>query len=162
ALKLMKRNQACITAHRERFHREAVLAGQLEHEHIVPVYQVDEIQVAGIGAVPYLAMKLLQGESLEQRLNREKKLPIPAVLRIGREGALGLAAAHEKGMIHRDIRPANIWLEKERDRVKLVDFGLARAYDEDIAITQTGYMVGTPAYMSPEQAEGEDLDSRSD
>src|SRR5262249_41219262 len=60
------------------------------------------------------------------------------------------------------VKPANIWLERERDRVKIVDFGLARGYDEDIAITQSGYMVGTPAYMSPEQAEGEDLDSRSD
>src|SRR5262249_36973679 len=105
---------------------------------------------------------LLQGESLEQRLNREKRLPIPEVLRIGREMALGLAAAHEKGMIHRDIKPANIWLEKERDRVKIVDFGLARAYDEDIATTQTGYRGGRPPSMPPERAGGEDLDRRSD
>jgi serine/threonine protein kinase len=162
ALKVLKRNQASVRTQRERFQREAVLAASLEHEHIVPVYHVDEVQVDGVGAVPYLAMKLLQGESLEERLNREGRLPPDEVLRIGREVALGLAAAHEKGLIHRDIKPANIWLEKEKDRVKIVDFGLARRPDEDTSITQSGFMVGTPAYMSPEQAEGEDLDRRSD
>src|ERR1019366_6177993 len=110
---------------------------------------------------PYLAMQLLQGESLAERLGREKQLPIPEVLRIGREIAEGLAAAHGRGVIHRDIKPANIWLERERGRVKILDFGLARAAD-DVNLTRTGTVMGTPEYMSPEQARGMSADARTD
>src|SRR5262249_27714608 len=114
ALKGMKKGCATNPVHRERFLREAEAAPALDHDNIVPVVQVGED-----GGVPYLAMKLLVGEWLEDRLNREGKLPPEQVVRIGMEVAEGLAAAHEKGLIHRDIKPANIFLEEARDRVKI-------------------------------------------
>ena len=150
ALKAMRAAVASSAEHRQRFQREAEAAAALDHDHIVTIYQVGEDR-----GIPYLAMKLLLGESLEDRLNRKAPLPTEEVLRISQEIAEGLAVAHERGLIHRDIKPANIWLEEGRDRVKIVDFGLARAWGEDTRVTQTGYMVGTPAYMAPEQAEGE-------
>ena len=107
-------------------------------------------------------MPFLKGESLDSRLNRESSMPIPEVLRIGREVAAGLAAAHDRGLIHRDIKPANIWLEGERARVKILDFGLARTADSQTHLTQTGAIVGTPAYMAPEQARGLQVDARCD
>jgi serine/threonine protein kinase len=158
ALKVMKKAQAANQVNRERFLREARAAAKIEHDHIVTIYQVDEDR-----GVPFIAMKLLVGESLEDRLNREGKLSFDEIIRIGQETALGLAEAHEKGLIHRDIKPANIWLEEGRGRVKLVDFGLARANDEDTRLTGENFMVGTPMYMSPEQAEGDrEIDARSD
>src|SRR5436305_1858013 len=101
---------------RQRFLREAQAAASIEHDHIVHIYQVGEDRGA-----PFLAMQLLKGESLEDRLRREGRLPPAEVLRIGREVAEGLAAAHERGLIHRDVKPANIWLEGARRRVKLLD-----------------------------------------
>ena len=160
ALKVLKKSQAALAGNRERFVREAQATAAIEHDHIVPIYQVDEDR-----GVPFLAMKLLVGESLEARLEREFKLPPDDIIRIGREIAEGLAAAHERGLIHRDIKPANIWLEEGRDRVKIVDFGLALAIDddEDERLTGEKYLVGTPLYMSPEQASGDlPLDHRTD
>jgi serine/threonine protein kinase len=159
ALKVMKKSMAQSAVNRGRFMREAVTAASIEHDHIVPIYEINEDR-----QVPYLAMKLLVGESLEDRLNRVGKLPIDEVLRIGKEIAEGLGAAHEKGLIHRDIKPANIWLEEGKGRVKIVDFGLA-AWTEsgDIRLTQENFLVGTPMYMSPEQASGDiPLDHRTD
>src|SRR5262249_27560015 len=86
---------------RQRFWREARAAAALEHDNVVPIYEVGEAVVEGVGLVPYLAMPLLRGESLDARLTREKKLPVADVLRIGRQIALGLAAAHKRGLIHR-------------------------------------------------------------
>src|SRR5207237_3039394 len=129
------------------------------------------LQVAEDRGLPYQAMHLLQGEPLEERLKREETLPLAEVLRMGREIATGLAAAHERGLIHRDIKPANIWLETPpgatgpaglQGRVKIVDFGLARAFGADAHLTQSGVIVGTPAYMAPEQAHGGAVDPRSD
>jgi serine/threonine protein kinase len=159
ALKVMKKTQAANEVNRLRFLREAQAAAAIEHDHIVTIYQVDEDR-----GVPFIAMKLLLGESLEDRLNREVKLPVEEVLRIGQEIAEGMAEAHERGLIHRDIKPANIWLEEGRDRVKIVDFGLALACnEEDARLTQSNYMVGTPMYMSPEQAEADvPVDHRCD
>ena len=160
ALKVLKKSQAALPGNRERFIREAQATAAIEHDHIVPIYQVDEDR-----NVPFLAMKLLVGESLEARLEREFKLPPDEIVRIGQEIADGLAAAHERGLIHRDIKPANIWLEEGRDRVKIVDFGLALALDddEDERLTGEKYLVGTPLYMSPEQASGDlPLDHRTD
>jgi serine/threonine protein kinase len=158
ALKVMKAELAAREENRLRFLREARAAAAIDHEHVVTIYQVGDHD-----GVPYLAMKLLRGESLEDRLNHlGGPLPLAEVLRIGREVAEGLAAAHERGLIHRDIKPANIWLEAGRDWVRIVDFGLARAADEDGTLTQTGILIGTPAYMAPEQAEGEPLDHRCD
>jgi serine/threonine protein kinase len=157
ALKAMR--PAVVTpANRERFLHEARTTAAIEHDHIVTIYQVGEDC-----GVPFLAMKLLQGQSLEDRLQAEGGwLPVAEVLRIGREVAEGLEAAHAKGLIHRDIKPANIYLEGERGRVKIVDFGLARAAQVDMNLTQEGLVMGTPAYMAPEQADDKPLDHRCD
>jgi hypothetical protein len=157
ALKAMLPTLAVSTSSRQRFIREARAAAAVEHEHIVAIYQVGEER-----NIPYLAMPLLKGESLEDRLAHEGKLPLPEVLRIGREIAAALAAAHERGLIHRDIKPAHIFLEGDRAKVKLLDFGLARAVQDDGQLTGQGGIVGTPAYMAPEQAAGENLDARCD
>jgi len=158
ALKVMKPSLAAHADFHRRFLREAQLAAAIEHEHIVTIYQVGDDR-----GVPYLAMKLLQGESLEDRLNRTGgRLPLEEVLRIGREVAEGLDAAHKRGLVHRDIKPANIWLEEGRDKVKIVDFGLARGASEDQHFTQAGAVIGTPSYMAPEQANGEEVDGRCD
>jgi WD40 repeat protein len=111
--------------------------------------------------LPYLVMQLIAGETLEQRLKREKKLPAKEIVRIGMQAARGLAAAHAQGLIHRDVKPGNILLEPPQDRVKLTDFGLARI-TEDVKLTSTGFVTGTPLYMAPEQAMGEEADPRSD
>ena len=157
ALKAMR--PAVVTpANRERFLHEARATAAIEHDHIVTIYQVGEDC-----GVPYLAMKLLQGQSLEERLQVEGGwVPVSEVLRIGREVAEGLEAAHAKGLIHRDIKPANVFLEGERGRVKIVDFGLARAAEVDMNLTQEGLVMGTPAYMAPEQADDKPLDPRCD
>ena len=157
AIKAMLPSVAARPGNRERFLREAQSAAAIDSDHIVPIYNVGEER-----GIPYLVMRLLQGETLEARLGRERALPIAWVLRIGREIAEGLAAAHERSLIHRDVKPANVWLEAPRGRVKLLDFGLARPAADDSGITQTGVILGTPAYMSPEQARGRNIDPRSD
>jgi serine/threonine protein kinase len=157
ALKAMLPGLAASSANRQRFLREARAAAKIEHDHIVTIYQVGEDR-----GVPFLAMPLLQGESLNERLQREPRLPVGEVLRISRETAAGLAAAHERGLIHRDVKPANLWLEANGGRVKLLDFGLARAAAESGHLTATGAILGTPAYMSPEQASGKAVDGRTD
>ena len=157
ALKVMRPSLAAVTAARQRFLREAQSAAALQHDNIISIFQVGEDR-----NVSFLAMQLLEGESLADRLKRESPLPVEEVLRIGREVAQGLAAAHERGLLHRDIKPDNIWLEGGNGRVKLLDFGLARAVDDGVQVTQTGAIIGTPKYMSPEQATGDELDQRSD
>ncbi len=157
AIKAMLPALAVSASAGKRFLREAQAMAQLEHDHIVRVYQVDEDR-----GVPFMAMEFLKGEPLDERLKREQKLPAAEVLRIGREIARGLEVAHKAGLIHRDIKPANIWLEGPEARVKILDFGLARAASQDSGLTQQGAIVGTPAYMSPEQGRGEPVDARCD
>ena len=161
ALKVMLPKIASIPAARDRFLREAKAAASLKNDHIVTVYQVDEIN-----SVPFLAMELLQGESLEDAFRSERRFSIAETIQIARDLALGLADAHAKGLVHRDIKPGNLWLEKVSDdamRVKILDFGLARAEVEDINITEFGTIVGTPAFMAPEQARADRaIDSRAD
>jgi WD40 repeat protein len=157
ALKVMSPKLAAETEARERFLREAQAMAAIEHDHIVAIYQVGEHR-----GLPFLAMPLLRGESLEARLEREPCLSPAEVVRIGKEAADGLAAAHERGLIHRDIKPSNLWLEEGKGRVKVLDFGLARPADGTTGLTQQGVVVGTPAFMSPEQAQGESLDPRTD
>ena len=157
AIKAMLPSVAARPANRERFLREARTAAAIENDFIVPIYQVGEER-----GIAYLVMRLLLGETLETRLRRERPLPLAEALRIAREVAEGLAAAHERGLIHRDIKPANVWLETPRGRVKILDFGLARPASEDSGLTQAGVIMGTPAYMSPEQARGKPVDQRGD
>jgi hypothetical protein len=158
ALKVMKPSLAAYEEFHRRFLREAQLAAAIDHEHVVTIYQVGEDR-----GIPFLAMKLLQGETLEDRLaGAGGRLPLAEVLRVGREAAEGLAAAHERGLIHRDIKPANVWLEEGRDRVKIVDFGLARAAGDDGRFTQAGAVIGTPHFMAPEQANAGEVDARCD
>src|ERR1700691_1140310 len=106
-------------------------------------------------------MPLVAGESLAERLTAKGRLELKGILRIGMQAAAGLAAAHEQGLVHRDVKPANILLEKGVERTMLTDFGLARAAD-DITLSRYGIIAGTPQYMSPEQAKGEAVDGRSD
>src|SRR5581483_6609315 len=101
------------------------------------------------------------GMSLQERLDQGGPLELEAILRIGMQTAAGLAAAHAQGLIHRDVKPANILLEGGMERVKITDFGLARAAD-DASLSQSGVVAGTPHYMAPEQARGEALDHRAD
>ena len=161
ALKVMLPKIAIIPAARDRFLREAKAAASLKNDYIVTVYQVDEIN-----SVPFLAMELLQGESLEDALRAGRSFSIPEIIQMVRDIARGLIDAHEKGLVHRDIKPGNLWLEKVSDeavRVKILDFGLARAEVEDINITEFGTIVGTPAFMAPEQARADrPIDSRAD
>ncbi len=160
ALKAMLPHVAEEPTNRERFLREARAAAALDHENVVPVFQVGEDR-----GVPFLAMPLLQGETLADRLKREAPLTAGEVLRVGREAALGLAAAHAAGIVHRDVKPGNLWLEGPPGgpvrRVRVLDFGLARRPAGE-SITQSGALVGTPAYMAPEQARGKAVDARAD
>ncbi|MCM2371027.1 WD40 repeat domain-containing serine/threonine protein kinase [Aporhodopirellula aestuarii] len=143
---------------RQRFCREGRAAAAISHEHVVPMYQVAK---ANEGEVAFLVMQLIEGETLEQRLRGGQPLPPNEVARIAMQTAAGLSAAHSREMAHRDIKPANIMIEAETQRVKLTDFGLARTTD-DVKLTKTGMVTGTPLYMSPEQSLGEDADERSD
>jgi serine/threonine protein kinase len=157
ALKVMKPELGGDADSWQRFAREARLMAALKHEHLATIYQAGQE-----GSVIYLAMELLQGESLLDRLKRGSRLEPAAVVRLAREMASALVVIHRHGLIHRDLKPANIWLETPGDRVKILDFGLARRLEEDAHITQTGVVVGTPAFMSPEQARGAAVDGRSD
>ncbi len=157
ALKAMLPKVAAQPDARDRFTREAKAMAKLKDDHVVAIYDVDEDH-----GVPFLAMEYLQGESLDGWLKKGKQMSVGQVLRVGREIAQGLAAAHAKGLVHRDIKPANIWLEAPKARVKILDFGLARGGAQDVQLTQSGTILGTPAYMAPEQGRGEAADSRSD
>jgi formylglycine-generating enzyme required for sulfatase activity len=122
---------------------------------VVHVYEVAE------QPLPYLAMEFIPGETLQQKLDRVGPLDVPETLRIGRQIAEGLAAAHAMDLIHRDIKPGNVLLEGGQHKLKITDFGLARTAD-DASISQSGIIAGTPMYMAPEQALGQTLDQRAD
>ncbi len=157
ALKVIKPELAGAPGVQSRFMREAQATAAIKHDHIVTIYQVGQDQ-----GILFLAMEYLQGLSLQRWLERGRKPSPDLVLRIGREIAAGLAAAHRNGLIHRDIKPANIWLEAPAGRVKILDFGMASSERDDAHITQAGTVVGTPAYMAPEQARGETAGVGSD
>jgi tetratricopeptide (TPR) repeat protein len=152
ALKVMKRSLSAGAAARRRFLREAQAIAALEHDHVVAIYQAGEDR-----GVLFLAMPLLQGETLADRLRREGVLPLPEVLRVAREVAEGLDVAHRRGLVHRDIKPANLWLEGGRGRVKILDFGLSRSLEPEADSSYSGQIAGTPHYMSPEQARGSSI-----
>ncbi|WP_425618249.1 WD40 repeat domain-containing serine/threonine protein kinase [Anatilimnocola sp. NA78] len=158
AIKVLDQEYAEDEVGKQRFCREARAAASVTHENVVAVHQVER---SGDHGIAFLVMQLISGETLEQKLAREKILPPKEIVRIGMEAARGLAAAHALGLIHRDIKPGNILLEPPHDRVKLTDFGLARIA-EDVKLTRTGFVSGTPLYMAPEQALGGEPDPRSD
>ncbi|MBT6155194.1 MAG: SUMF1/EgtB/PvdO family nonheme iron enzyme [Planctomycetaceae bacterium] len=157
ALKVMKPVVAASRSNKKRFRREAQAQAAVRHDNIVDIYENGE----DLG-IPYIAMPFLRGESLQTRLKRETKLEQCDVLKIGREVAAGLAAAHQHGLIHRDIKPDNIWIEENTGRTKILDFGLVRTEGDDAGLTQSGMAVGTPKYMAPEQAQGQSVDHRCD
>jgi serine/threonine protein kinase len=156
AIKVMAPHVAASAVARQRFIREAQAAAAVRHEHVIDIHAVAEAH-----GLPYLEMEYIGGVSLQERLERTGPLQVKEILRIGLQAARGLSAAHAQGLVHRDIKPANILLENHVERVKLTDFGLARAVD-DVKLTQTGVVAGSPQYMSPEQAEGRPVDQRCD
>jgi serine/threonine protein kinase len=156
AIKVVAPQLAGDATARRRFAREARATALIENPHVVPIYAFGEVR-----GLPYLVMPLVHGESLEERVRRAGPLPLEDILRIGAEVAEGLEAAHVQGLVHRDVKPANILIESPSGKVRLTDFGLARALD-DPRLTASGYLAGTPQYMSPEQARGEAVDPRAD
>lgn len=156
AIKVMAPHLAMVGVARQRFLREARAAAAIVHPNVMPVLSVGESNTT-----PFLVMPYLACHSLQQRIDTTGTLPLKDLLRIAVQVARGLAAAHEQGLIHRDIKPANILLERGVDRALLTDFGLARAID-DVQVTRSGVIAGTPQYMSPQQAKGEPIDARSD
>lgn len=162
AIKTLRAELAMQDVSKERFLREAQIVSALKHEHIVTIYSVGEEY-----GIPYLAMEYLEGHSLEEIIQKKRKLNWIQIIRLGREIARALSVAHAYHLIHRDIKPANIWLEvvdkkTSKTRVKILDFGLAKYAQQEGGPTQAGMVVGTPHYVSPEQARGKELDARSD
>jgi len=156
AVKVMATQFAANATARKRFTREAQATAAIRDEQVISIHAVEETN-----RLPYLVMDYIHGISLQERLDRAGPLALEQVVRIGLQIARGLAAAHAQGLIHRDIKPANILLENGVERVKITDFGLARAVD-DASLTQSGVVAGTPHYMAPEQARGEPADPRAD
>jgi urea transport system substrate-binding protein len=186
ALKVLRSDLAKDPLSRERFIREARAAAAINSDHIVTIYQVVDAEV------PYLSMQFLEGESLQARIEKQPPITLRSALEIARQTAEGLADAHAMGFTHRDIKPANLWLERKDSgkdesakteqtpsspelpssssthpsgmpfRVKVLDFGLACRPGTETSLTSTGFIVGTPNYMSPEQASGIAVDGRSD
>ena len=156
ALKVLRPELAASLGN-DRFLREIEIAARLSHPHILPLHDSGEA-----GGHLYYAMPYVGGESLRHRLDREKQLPLDDVLQIAQHVADALSYAHSHGIIHRDIKPANILLHS--DHAVVADFGIARAIDAagGSRLTETGLAIGTPTYMSPEQATGEAVDGRSD
>jgi len=161
AVKVLLPELAANPNARRRFLREAQAAAAISHPHVVTIHAVEEAVDREESAPPYLVMECVVGQSLQEKLDAIGPLRLAEIVRISRQISDGLAAAHRQGVIHRDIKPANILLENGVERVKITDFGLARAVD-DITVTRTGEVTGTPQYMSPEQANGERVDHRSD
>ena len=143
---------------RIRFVREARAAAQVRHDHVVEVHAV----VSPADGLPYIVMEYLAGATLAQSIERAGRLGPREAASVTLQVAEGLAAAHAAGLVHRDIKPSNVMLDPAKGRTKITDFGLARRAGESSDVTQEGSAVGTPAYMSPEQARGAAVDARSD
>lgn len=156
AVKMLRPELAEHAGARKRFVREAQAAAAVIHPHVMPIHAIH-----AQGRLPYLIMPFLDCESLQARLDRQGPLELIEQLTIGLQIAQALQAAHARGLIHRDVKPANILLEKKGHHAWLADFGLARAVD-DASLTRTGVIAGTPQYMSPEQARGDAIDHRTD
>ncbi len=164
ALKVMKQEMVSDKASVKRFFREAVAVSKLDHPNTIKIYDYGE----GEGSRLYIVMEFLDGEPLSRILKREGALSLKRSVNLVGQIARALAEAHAKGVIHRDMKPENIFVSKVdggEDFVKVLDFGIAKLQQQSdgaTKITRTGYVCGTPEYMSPEQARGEDLDGRTD
>lgn len=156
AIKMLLPYLAASGAARNRFAREGKAVAAVVDDHVMAVHHVDQWQ-----GIPYLVMNFARGCSLQKRLADAGPLELREILRIGSQAAKGLAAAHAQGIVHRDVKPANVFLNENVERVQLMDFGLARAVD-DASLTRSGTIAGTPQYMSPEQAKAENVDHRGD
>lgn len=156
AIKVLAPHLAHSGAARQRFAREGRAAAAIVHEHVVAIHNVESE-----AEVPFLVMQFVPGRSLQARVDEYGPLGVKEILRIGTQAAAGLSAAHAQGVVHRDVKPSNILLENDVERVLLSDFGLARVAD-DASMTRSGIVAGTPHYMSPEQANGSPVDHRSD
>ena len=155
ALKVMPPQIALTPQSAERFKREARMTASLDHPNVIPIYRVGDAE-----GLLYIAMKLVEGRSLDDIVRLQGALPVPVVVAIMRGAAAGLAAAHDRGIVHRDIKGGNILVDLD-GRVLVTDFGIARAM-ADASLTQSGMIVGTPHYMSPEQCAGRPLGPQSD
>jgi len=166
AIKVIDASLAGMSDIAMRFRQEARAASLVESQHIVQVFDVGADEKLGL----YLVMEYLTGEDLSALIAREKRLPTDTAVRIGAQVARGLAKAHEAGVVHRDLKPANIFLTEREDDdplVKILDFGISKVIDASRAesklkLTRAGTVVGTPQYMSPEQAQGFSVDERTD
>ena len=156
AIKVLAPHLALVGVARQRFAREAQAAASIVDPHVVPIHSV-----AADHDPPYLVMTYVPGQTLQATIDAQGSLDVLVAVRIAQQVAMGLAAAHAQGLVHRDIKPSNILLERNVQRAYIVDFGLARAAD-DASLTRSGFLAGTPDYMSPEQARGESIDARSD
>lgn len=166
AIKCLHPRFATDTVAVARFQNEAMVAGSFGHPHIVEVFDLGWLDDA---RAPYLVMERLEGETLGARLQRERKLPVPLVVAIARQTLSALIATHTRGILHRDLKPDNLFLMRTVDglpRVKVLDFGLSKAIapsEKTTRLTRSGIVMGTPSYMAPEQAMGApDLDGRVD
>ncbi|QEL16100.1 serine/threonine-protein kinase [Limnoglobus roseus] len=159
ALKVMLPKFAQNEAAKTRFNREALAAAQLKHDNIVTIYDADEWN-----GIPFIAMEYLQGASLDDFLKKNPVTGVSQALRVGREVCSALAVAHKMGVAHRDIKPSNIWLEAPLGKAKILDFGLVKSLNplDEAKLTTSGAIIGSPAYMSPEQARGSKIDHRTD
>jgi len=172
AIKLMTPESAKDPQRLQRFFKEAKLAGRLRHRCIVEVYDLGRIESGPLAGAPYLVMELLDGEPLDGMLRRIGKLPAGTALRVVSEVARGLSVAHAQGVVHRDLKPANVFLHRAlegRTVPKILDFGISKLLAGGLARenfkpqeTTVGTILGSPAYMSPEQTSGEDIDARAD
>jgi serine/threonine protein kinase len=157
AIKFLTPRLAASPLARARFAREGQAAAAITHTNVVTIHHIGEHE-----GLPYLVMEYVDGLTLEKRLARDGMLERKSILRIGLQVARGLAAAHEQGLVHRDLKPGNLLLKGGLDQVKITDFGLASIATEPWRLTASGVLLGTPAYMSPEQARLSALDHRSD
>ena len=156
AVKLLRGDLPKDLRARDRFLKEARAAARLEHPNIVAIYDAGRQD-----HLDYIVMQYVDGESLADLLKGTPCIPVPRALRLIRDALLGVEHAHEAGVIHRDIKPDNILIGDD-GRARLADFGLARLLEADPGLSQTGWFFGSPSFMSPEQALGEDLDHRTD
>jgi serine/threonine-protein kinase len=139
-----------------RFQQEAKTAAKLDHPNIIPIYRVESE-----GGLNYFVMKYISGTSLEDLLDKKEPLPVPEIQRILWEAACALGHAHQRGVVHRDVKPANIMFDHD-GRVMLTDFGISKALQAATGFTATGMIIGTPHYMAPEQGKGTPVDGRAD